>query len=217
MRSGSPAAVLFVALALSSFVGVAVSFGGELNCLIEPHVAVTVTAPVGGLITSVEVDRGDLVKEGQVLAMLDSSLERAVGSINHAQAELTNKQMASLELQRTNAEIALRTIRSPINGVVVERLMHPGEFTKQERLFRLAQLDPLRVEVFAPAALHGKVTVGMHAQVRPEAPATGVYSAKVTVVDRVIDAASGTFGIRLQLPNPDYKLPAGLKCTVRFP
>ncbi|MDE3035833.1 MAG: biotin/lipoyl-binding protein, partial [Nitrospirota bacterium] len=121
---------MFVALALSSFVGVAVSFGGELNCLIEPHVAVTVTAPVGGLITSVEVDRGDLVKEGQVLAMLDSSLERAVGSINHAQAELTNKQMASLELQRTNAEIALRTIRSPINGVVVERLMHPGEFTK---------------------------------------------------------------------------------------
>ena len=30
-------------------------------------------------------------------------------------------------------------------------------------------------------------------------------------------AASGTFGIRLQLPNPDYRLPAGLKCKVIFP
>ena len=29
-------------------------------------------------------------------------------------------------------------------------------------------------------------------------------------------AASGTFGVRLELPNPDFKLPAGLKCTVRF-
>ena len=40
--------------------------------------------------------------------------------------------------------------------------------------------------------------------------------ARVTVVDRVVDAASGTFGVRLELPNPDYRLPAGLKCKVRF-
>jgi membrane fusion protein, multidrug efflux system len=39
----------------------------------------------------------------------------------------------------------------------------------------------------------------------------------VKVVDHVIDAASGTFGIRLELKNPDYSLPAGLKCKVRFP
>jgi hypothetical protein len=38
----------------------------------------------------------------------------------------------------------------------------------------------------------------------------------VTVVDRVVDAASGTFGVRLELPNPDYKLPGGLKCDIRF-
>ena len=33
---------------------------------------------------------------------------------------------------------------------------------------------------------------------------------------RVIDPASNTFGVRLELPNPDYRLPSGLKCTVRF-
>jgi hypothetical protein len=38
----------------------------------------------------------------------------------------------------------------------------------------------------------------------------------VTVVDRVVDAASSTFGVRLELANPDYRLPAGLKCRVRF-
>src|SRR5712691_2906004 len=31
-----------------------------------------------------------------------------------------------------------------------------------------------------------------------------------TVVDRVVDAASGLFGVRLELPNRDYRLPAGI-------
>lgn len=188
----------------------------DLNCLIQPYVVITITTPVGGLLETVQVDRGDLVKEGQVLATLDTSLERATGSVQQAQAELTNRRLADLELQRTSAEVALRTIKSPVNGVVVERFMHPGEFPKQEKILKLAQIDPLRVEVYVPVAMLGKVAVGMTAYVKPEPPLTGEYSAKVMVVDRVVDAASGTFGVRLELPNRDLKLPAGLKCTVRF-
>lgn len=188
----------------------------DLSCLIQPHVVVTITSPVGGLLETVAVDRGDLVKEGQVLATLDTNVERAAGAVAHAQAELSNRRLADLELQRIQAEVALRTIKSPIDGVVVERFMHPGEFPKQEKIFKLAQIDPLRVEVYAPISLLGKITPGMTAQVRPESPVTGEYSAKVTVVDRVVDAASGTFGVLLDLPNPDLKLPAGLKCTIRF-
>jgi hypothetical protein len=40
--------------------------------------------------------------------------------------------------------------------------------------------------------------------------------AEVIVVDKVIDAASGTFGIRLELDNKNHRVPGGLKCTVRF-
>ena len=65
-------------------------------------------------------------------------------------------------------------------------------------------------------ALLGKITTSMRAEVQPEAPMGGSYTATVTVVDRVVDAASGTFGVRLELPNRDYRLPAGLKCKVRF-
>jgi multidrug efflux pump subunit AcrA (membrane-fusion protein) len=39
----------------------------------------------------------------------------------------------------------------------------------------------------------------------------------VVIVDSVIDAASGTFGIRLELPNPDYKILSGLRCSLEFP
>jgi multidrug efflux pump subunit AcrA (membrane-fusion protein) len=72
------------------------------------------------------------------------------------------------------------------------------------------------VEVIMPVRTLGSVKVGMQAQVKPEAPVGGVYKAKVTIVDKVVDAASGTFGVRLELPNPDYRLPPGLKCKVLF-
>ena len=127
-----------------------------------------------------------------------------------------NEQLARAELVRAEAAYALRSIRSPINGVVVERLLAPGEFAKQAPILKLAQLDPLRVEVIAPVQLWGQISVGMSAQVMPEAPVKGSHRARVTIVDRVIDAASGTFGVRLELPNPNLRLPAGLKCTVRF-
>lgn len=206
----------FVAAALICWTPVAQASMQELNCLIQPFVVITITTPVGGLLETVRVDRGDLVKEGQILATLDTRVERATGSVQHAQAELSNRRLADLELQRTSAEVALRTIKSPVNGVVVERFMHPGEFPKQEKILKIAQIDPLRVEVYAPVSLFGKISVGSTAYVKPEAPLTGEYAAKVTVVDRVMDAASGTFGIRLELPNHDLKLPAGLKCSIRF-
>lgn len=188
----------------------------DLGCLIQPYQTITITAPVGGLLEAVTVDRGDVVKEGQIVAIIDSSVERATGAVAHAQAELNNRRLADLELNRTAAEVALRTIKSPINGVVVERFMHPGEFPKQERILKLAQIDPLRVEAYAPVALLGKVSVGAHAVIKPEDPVGGSHTAKVTVVDHVVDAASGTFGVRMELPNPDFKLPAGLRCTVKF-
>ena len=127
-----------------------------------------------------------------------------------------NQRLARLELQRATAALALRTIRSPITGSVVSRFLSPGELAGETALLRVAQLDPLRVEVFAPVSLIGQIRVGSRGQVVPEAPVGGVHQARVTVVDRVVDAASGTFGVRLELANPGYRLPAGLKCKVRF-
>jgi membrane fusion protein, multidrug efflux system len=188
-----------------------------LNCLVHPYASITISTPVVGVLETIPVDRGDVVKAGQIVATLDSSVERAHGAVAYAQAELSNQRLADLEWQQTVAEVGMRTIRSPINGVVVERLMSPGEFPKQEPILKLAQIHPLRVEAFAPLSLFRKVVVGMEAVVRLEEPVGGSYKAKVTVVDRVVQAASGTFGIRLDLPNPELRLPAGVKCTVVFP
>ena len=67
-----------------------------------------------------------------------------------------------------------------------------------------------------PSAMFGTIKLGMKAAVEPEFPGDQVYVATVTIVDRVIDAASGTFGVRLELPNADQAIPGGLHCQVRF-
>jgi multidrug efflux pump subunit AcrA (membrane-fusion protein) len=71
------------------------------------------------------------------------------------------------------------------------------------------------VEVVIPATQFGRISSGVSAIVRPEAPG-GAYRATVTTVDSIIDAASGTFGVRLELPNPGLRIPAGAKCKVAF-
>lgn len=242
----------------------------ELPCLVVPQVTLTVGTPVVGVLNSVVVNQGDMVKEGDVLATLESSLEQAEVALAKAKAEmdaaekstqmkaefslrksarakdlgktsamahhevdeaeteerlaqvahmeaLENKRVAQLELARATAALELRTVRSPITGIVVERFLSPGELVKQAPIMKLARLDPLLVEVLAPLSWLGKLSAGMRGEVRLEWPSAGPHQARVTVVNPVVNSASGTFEVLLELTNPGYKIPAGLSCVVHFP
>jgi membrane fusion protein (multidrug efflux system) len=242
----------------------------KLDCLIEASATLKIGAPVPGLIREVLVDRGDVVRQGQVLARLESEVEEAAVAAARSKAENDNpvgsaqarveflhrkfKRMETLratntvteavydeaktdervailaekeaglnfdiaksELRRAEGMLRQRIIQSPIDAIVTERVLGPGEYrTEQAHIFVLARMNPLYVEVFIPLALFGQVRVGMAADVEPEAPVGGVHRATVTVVDTLFDASSGTFGVRLSLPNPDLSLPGGLRCKIRF-
>ncbi len=124
--------------------------------------------------------------------------------------------LAKLELKKAQALLERCSIKSPISGVVVERYVSPGEYVNNQPLLRVAQIDPLLVEVIVPARIFGKINPGMLATIVPELPEYGEHTATVTIVDRVIDSASSTFGVRLELPNSERQLPSGLRCLVRF-
>jgi len=81
----------------------------------------------------------------------------------------------------------------------------------------VARLDVLRVEAFAPIAYFPALAVGQTVTVTPEPPLDQPRQARVQVIDRVFDAATATFGLRMELENPDLTLPAGLRCTLSFP
>lgn len=145
----------------------------------------------------------------------EAQTEKVLADTAHLEAT-EKKRIDELEWHRATAALNLRTISSPLSGVVVDRLLSPGELAGKTPILKLAQINPLRIEVFAPLSLLGKVTTGMKAEVRPEGHASTTYQAHVTVVNRVVDSASGTFGVRLEMPNPNNALPAGLACTVKF-
>jgi len=126
------------------------------------------------------------------------------------------QRVAQQEYALAQAQLAQRTIRSPLSGVVVERYLSEGERVEEKAVLKVATIDPLRVEVIVPATYFSKLKTGMAATVKPEMSEAEPRGAKVTVVDRVIDAASNSFRVRLELPNPNHQLPPGLRCKVDF-
>ena len=124
--------------------------------------------------------------------------------------------LAKLELQKARAILNRCSIKSPISGVVVERYVSPGEYVNNQPLLRVVQIDPLQVGVIVPAQMFGRIIPGMTATIVPELPEYGEQTATVTIVDKVVDAASSTFGVRLELPNVEHQMPSGLRCRVRF-
>src|ERR1043165_1020231 len=236
-----------------------------LGCLIEPHRVVELGSPVIGVIESIEVERGDRVRKGQVIAMLRSDVERAAVGVAASKAQVSAEVQAAQanydlargkyerakdlverkfissqaleqaradsdvaeqklaqareqpsiyerELKLAEAQLGMRTIRSPANGVIAERYLSPGERVEEKPIVRLATIDPLRVEVVIPAQLFGTIQAGSFLSVVPELPNAKPRLAKVVLVDPLIDGPSNTFRARLHLPNPNYEVPAGLGC-----
>ena len=141
-----------------------------------------------------------------------------------AEAELQeareNRSLAEIEYRRQLTLIRLKAIRSPINGVVMERVLNVGELAEagvgRKPILRLAEIETLYVEALLPAETYRQIKIGGVGTVSAQLAGIGDQRATVTVVDRVLDAGSGTFGVRLELPNKDGQLPAGVRCTVSF-
>ncbi len=213
-----------------------------IDCMIEPNHMVEVSSPVEGVLDTLTVDRSDEVKKGQMLATIKSDVEQVKVKMSRERLKLSqveNKRavdlyrkkvitlterdkldnemkLYELDLENAKANLALRQVKSPIDGVVVKRYFSQGEFVESKPIIKLAQLDPLKIEVISLVSNYGKIIKGMRARIVPEHGDYPELVADVVVVDKVIDAASGTFGVRLALPNKDHAIPSGLKCKVHF-
>ena len=131
-------------------------------------------------------------------------------------AEL-NHRLAILDLARSQALLNARIIRSPVDGVVTQRSLSPGEFVHQDNnIVILAVISPLHVQAYPPVPMYNQIKLGETARITLAEPADVVLDAKVTLLDQVFDAASGTFGVELTMANPDNVVPAGQRCRVSF-
>lgn len=132
--------------------------------------------------------------------------------------ELENQELAQLEVSRAKAILDRRTIVSPIEGAIMRRYRTVGEYVEGEPVFKIAQLHPLHIDVIVPLDNLGEITSGMRGTLKLDVPGYRDKELTATVhrIDPVADAASGTYGVRLLLPNPDLKIPSGVRCKVDF-
>ena len=135
-----------------------------------------------------------------------------------AQQEEDNKRIAELEAERAAQALNQRMVKSPISGIVTEKYKSIGEYVEAEPVYRIASLDPLHVELIVPTEHMGSIERGMKAQIslELESHADQSHIAVVTNVDRVADAASGTFGVLLKMPNSGLRIPSGIRCSLEF-
>lgn len=240
-----------------------------LGCLIEPDYVAEVGSQVVGVIESIQVERGQPVRKGQVIAMLRADVERAAVGVARSRSDaeadikaaaanavfakqrmdrakdLLNKnfiseqaydqirtesdvaaqklaqsqeqrRLAQRELELASSQLAMRTVRSPVNGVIVERYMSVGERIEEKPMVRVAVVDPLRVQVVVPSSMYGRIQVNDIASIMPELANASPVTARVMLIDKVLDSASNTFRVILKLPNPGNTLPAGLRCRADF-
>ncbi len=178
---------------------------GPLACLILPDRSADLGTATAGVVESIAVERGELVRRGQVLARLRVDVEPARPGIVKRGAGTASA---------PRARSAARVLRSPFDGVVVDRYANPGERIEDTPLLRVAAIHPLRVEVVAPMSWFGRFAIGQDLSVLPELGGARSRSARITQIDRVLDPNSNSFRLRLALPNPDFGLPAGLRCVV---
>lgn len=166
-----------------------------------------------------KAERNGQLREKAVVseATLDEFNTDAGVADQAAREAVLNLQIARLEVKRAEDVLRQKIVRSPVRGIVVERALSGGEYRHDtNHILTISELDPLNVEAFLPLALYDHTYLGQQVEVLPEQPVGGRHKGRISVIDRVLDAASGTYGVRIKLPNPDFRIPAGIRCRVRF-
>jgi RND family efflux transporter MFP subunit len=198
-----------------------------MSSTIEAERQVSVHAEATGRIVKLEVEEGELVKEGQLLARIkydaqSSLLERAATSLDKAEVDyeriksLYDRGAASKE-ELDNADLALRQarldrqdrsrdvkntrVRAPFAGTLTERLVAEGGFvTSGQQLFSITDFDTLVARVYVPEKELDRIRVGQIAQVVGKAAEGRRGDGKVARIAPIVDASTGTVKVTITLP-----------------
>jgi len=203
---------------------------------------VTISAETGGVIKSVQAQRGQQVKSGDGLMKLhldarkvrlgearsllkqrkteydavlslkksgyqaETEVARAKAALDSARTTLL---MAELELERVS-------IKSPIDGVVDNRLVEVGDFVARgDPVAVVVDLDPIRVVAQVSERYLGQVATGTQGEVRLLDGT--VTSATVSFVGAIARSATRTFPVEMEIPNPNGQIIEGITAELHLP
>lgn len=146
-------------------------------------------------------------------------VRRAKLQLEQAEASVTaageKRELAKVNLKLEEEKLRRYRLTAPFKAIIDEVNTEEGAtLGTQDKILTLINLDPLEAELYLPASMHGKVRIGESYTLQTDQPGLGPFKGKVTFVSQNLDFASQTFRCVMEIPNPDWKHPAGF--MVRF-
>ncbi len=223
---------------VSSFEAKAVAWQPVISIIgsLAPVQGVTIASDAEGTIVRVAVENGAVVKTGDLLFEIDTSVEMAqLASLESRavlaklQSERTNELIAKNTISKaesdtavallaqTNADVAAlkatierKFIRAPFDGRVGIRQVNLGQYVPRGRLLiPLQKLDPIYVNFNIPQRQLGALTVGQNVAVKVDAFPTP-YTGKVVAINSEVDPSTRNVSVQALLANPGERLRAGM-------
>ena len=211
----------------------------------QPRERITISSPVDEVVEEVLVEEGDNVSKGDVLAkLLSKKQELAVKKLDNliskakfeyeAVKDLYEKKIESranylekkailggFEVDKLMAEndVSDRLIKSPSDGVIVYRLIDPGESAeKVKALFELIDVSSLQLVFFLSTEHLDLFELGDHVGVEfPELKNNLSGKAVLKFIDPQVDSRSGLFRLRFEFDNKDAKIKPGVRVRMKLP
>nr|HPQ41354.1 efflux RND transporter periplasmic adaptor subunit [bacterium] len=211
------------------------------NVYADAHV--TVHPKTGGQIVRVLVDEGASVSRGDILAVIDDdeyllrkrqaevARRQALEKRDRVQAMYDNRMAsqeafndaqyayedAALALDLAELNLANTRIRSPIDGIVIERLVHPGDLiASTSPAFEIVDPESLMVDVFLPEREAARLKKNMTAVILPDALPGRAFDAVIQRVNPSVDPRTGTVKVTLAFRQNQPELSTGMFVRVQI-
>jgi len=208
---------------------------------VAPVQGVTLSNEIEGTIDKIAVENGALVKAGDLLLHLDTSVEEAQLASAHARlewAELQRKRAAELREKQTvsqaeldqalsqveqakadakalQATIDKKSIRAPFDGRVGIRSVNLGQFIQRGvALIPLQKLNPIYVNFYVPQRQIPDIRTGQTVNVTVDAYGERTFPGKVSAINPEVDSSTRNIFVQALLENPDELLRAGMFARV---
>jgi len=198
---------------------------------------VTVSADLPGVVERITFESSQAIREGDVLATLDTRQERAQLAAAEAQRELArinfermqgllnervvsqaefdraqaDQRQADARVGEIHAAIGRKTIKAPFSGVLGIRHANLGQYLSGgDPIVTLQSLNPIYVNFGVPQQAIGQVRAGRAVRVTAEGLDGDGFSGQITAIDSVVDESTRNVTAQATLANPGTKLRPGM-------
>lgn len=146
-----------------------------------------------------------------------AEVQTAKVDYEHTQNQLRTLGIGEENLQRDdhskeNSQVA---VRAPLSGIVTERKFNTGAGVEAATpIFAISNLSTVYVIANVPEGNVGKLTIGSVAEIK--SASIGTINGRISYIDPRLDETTRTARVRLEVPNPNGRLRAGMFTEVGF-